>query len=594
MISLFDSQARHQIKKKILLFLGIGGIFLGVTLIFHHSFLLSGSRKLLAADQSGGFYSWLFWWWHHCLVEGVYPFYTTLVMYPHGTPLFPTAPIVEIPAVVIQFFHDSHFAMNFLSLSTYVLTGVSAFAFFSWLSKSRLGAFCGAFAYAFSAYMIVQHNHGHVTETSLFLNPLVAWAFMTFFERQDRRSTIYLLGALLGLVLCGPYVLFSFGIMFALGIISYQFLSKGKKAIDASLAGKILLVGCAAALWTLLVYYPLITHAGSWIGGAQIYPTVLISFVDFPFWHSSSEIQSLRVAGKSPLFKESSMAYLGLGTTLVLLFILIKGLWRKEPYRLWLWIFCFSAVLSLGSWLHISHGSQTKIPLPYLIFSEIPLFSSFRVPARILMTTTFAASALVSLGLAELFGLLKKKKISIILTGLFVALLVFEMDLFKLGQDATNIKPSGAYSYLHTQSDSMAILELPSAYNPNGDLGTYGTYYMFRQIYHQRPIVLGFPNRFLASSLVFTEKTDVVYELTHPWVIRRLNESPELSGRKEWLIQNGKKVLQENGIGYVLFHSKIRYFDQNTNENLKRFLSDVLGPEVLIDEEGICLFQVRS
>jgi len=314
----------------------------------------------------------------------------------------------------------------------------------------------------------------------------------------------------------------------------------------------------------------------------------LLSFADLPFWHSSQLVQRLRFFEGVNVAPEMIMSYLGSAALALVLYGLWRGLHKKDIFAFWLWVLGFSAVLTLGPWLKLSPEGQTWIPLPYLLLKSLPVVSEFRTSSRILMTVTLASSALVALSLSELFRD-RTRAWRLGAGAVLLAAVFFEFDLAVIGKRYVSSVPSPVYEAIRRDPGQAAVLELPAAYDPDGNLLVRMQQYMLLQPYHRHPLVLGYPSRYLLSSLEFTEKTEAVYELTHPWVLARLNSKPELKARRAWLAAHSARLLREAGIKFVVYHPE-RDLGEQLHRDLEKWLPETLGRPLLKDEAGVQLF----
>lgn len=569
-------------------YLAAAVFLISIVSLLHLEVLRDMSGLVLAGQQVGGFFSWLFWWWAYAVHNGLPLFHTGLLMYPAGVPVFFHSPVNELSAVLLQLFTTPYAAFNFLMLACYVLTGLSAYFLFYRLTRSAVASLCGAFCYAFSSYMVVQHYHGQVIEATLYFNPLLALALLSYREKADLRGAFLVAAALAGVFLSGPYVAFSFGAVFLSGTLLYDFFLGGRRLCAPrallQLAGAVAAAGGLA----LAFYWPLLKYSGQWIGGSQFYSSYLLSFIDLPFWHSAPFAQRLRIFGGANIPPEMIMSYLGSGTLALGVYGIWKGLHKKTGFAFWLWIFGFSAVLTLGPWLKLSPENQTWVPLPYLLLKSLPVASDFRNSARILMTVTLAASAIAALSLSELFrGRSRAWRLGA--GALFLAAFFFEFNLSVIGRRYASAVPSPVYEVIRRDPGKAAVLELPASYDRNGNLLIQMQHYMLFQPYHRHPLVLGYPSRHLLSSLEFTEKTEAVYEFTHPWVLAGLNSKPALRERRAWLAAHSARLLREAGIKYVVYHPA-SLLGKDLHRDLEKWLSETLGRPLLVDEAGTQLF----
>jgi hypothetical protein len=566
-----------------------GFFFISLTTFFYKDIIFSLSTHVLAGYQTGGYFTWLFWWWSYALKNNLPLFHSNFLMYPSGVPLFPHSPLNEITAILLQTFFSPATTINVLSLASYIFTGLTAYVLFHKLTKSPAASLCGSFAYAFSHYMLVQHYTGQVIEFTLYFNPLFALAWTRYLEQPGGRRALWLGLTFLGTFLSGPYVGFCFGLVFSLGVFLFDLFFGGRKLLKFQ-SGMPAFLGLLIPFFIIIpIYWPLIRHVGEWKGGAYLWPNSFLSFIDMPFWHRSSWIQSIRPFKNIDFYPEQSMSFLGFGAFLCLGYATWKKWWAEKHFKFWFFIFGFSAILSLGPSMHLTPTRDLFIPLPYWVFTKIPLASSFRSIFRILMTVTLASSCLVSLTLAKWMARFSKTTQALV-TILFIGFTILEFDMPVIGKWAISLPPSRSYQVIKDDNEKFAIMELPMTYDQSGTLHVLGQYYMVFQPYHQKPMVLGYPSRYLSSNLRFTDTTPFVYELTHPAVLRKLDENPSLKIRSNWLIQNGKTVLKKAGIKYVIFHSRVPIFDSDLKKRLKDWLLKSLGSPILEDEKGNLLF----
>ena len=394
------SGARGELRSRIPL---AGAAFCLVAGLLHWDILRGPSDAVLGGYFVGGFFSWQFWWWSYALEHHLPLLYSHLIMFPHGVPLFPISPVNDICAVLLQLATTPYAAVNLLLIAGYVLTGTTAFVLFRRMTGDAAAAFCGAYSYAFSTYMLVQHWLGQVGEATLFFNPLLIIALDRLLERPGKAAAAWLFLALSGVVLSGPYVAFSFGFIGLAAWLSFDLAFGDRRAAKPAAAKALGAAVGGALLVAAAVYWPLLRHRGEWLGGSVFHSTALLSFLNPPFWHRSALVQHLRPFVLADAGPEQSMGYLGLaGYALLACGLALRDLRNSPVFRLWLWVLGFSALLALGPLLSFYPGKSTAVPLPYLLLSGLPLLGEFRVSGRILMTTALASSAITALVLSRL------------------------------------------------------------------------------------------------------------------------------------------------------------------------------------------------
>lgn len=566
--------------------------FAAVTAYIHRGVLSTLSTHVLSGHQTGGQYVWQFWWWAKAIREGIPLFHTKLLMYPDGVPLFFHSLWTEGVALLLQRVLPPTAAFNLLMMGTYILTGGAGYLFLRRLSGSGPAALCGAFAFAFSEYMLIEHRHGHVIETNLFAAPLLAWAYLRYAAHQTRPNALILGASLSVVVLSGPYTAFSLGVAFMLLALTYhawrrEGLFHGFRR--RTLGEFLLWVALPPVVAGLVFYWPLISEGGGWIGGASSFPTFALSFVDLPFWHHAGWVRALRVLPGAELFPEMKMAYLGVTGITVLGVIVGRRLWRRPEIAFWLWIFAGASILALGPTLRISPTVSWGIPLPYAVFNLLPGFSDFRVPARMLMTSTFALSALTALVLAPLFAKLTARwrwPVAMVIVGA----IFWEFDLGVVGRRVAPAAPPRPYAMITADKGSEAVLPLPLYYSEEGDIYNFAQYYMLLQLTHGHPMVLGHPSRWKRENLRFTDTADVVRELTHPWLLEDLEKNPELSSRRAWLVENGSRRIKELGIGWVAYHQSLPGLNEETRRRLLLLLDQMFSGGGEVGEDGTIVY----
>ena len=205
---------------------------------------------------------------------------------------------------------------------------------------------------------------------------------------------------------------------------------------------------------------------------------------------------------------------------------------------------------------------NTKIPLPYWILANLPIFDNFRAPSRFILLAWTGAAVLAAVSLKALLSSIKVKSTRIFLFIIVILGYSWEMGLGSINGWTTPLNDGKAYQFLKTDPGQGGVLEVPVAVNKQGDISINAQAFMLHQPIHEKPLVLGRPPRQTKRSLEFIESTDFVYELTHPAAIRSLYSDPKLKARRDLLIREGRQRLQKNKIDFVLLHTRNRFFSK--------------------------------
>jgi hypothetical protein len=570
--------------------------FSALTLLLHYKVVAQFSKCVIAGQQVGSYYSWVFWWRKYALQHGLPMFYTHHIMYPGGTLIWPHAPLIEVLALLLQMFTTPWAALNAIFISNYICAAVASYILFYSISRESIPSVCGAFAYAFSQFMLVQHFHGHINESAIYFAPLFALSLIRFRETPCSKTAFWVGCSLTGIVLSTPTLLVTFVMIFCLAFFTYDVFFDKARLVKAAAGSRFWLALFVPMLVCLLVYWQLL-GLKNMQGESFFYTQALSSFITPPSWHSSALVRLLTLKSNAVVFPEMSMSYLGLGTLLFIAYGFVQKLWKETSFQLWLWIFFVAFVFNLGPWLYLTPDMKTPIPLPFALILKCPILSNYRTPARIMSVVSLASSALLVLSLRRFF-IGKPRWVAVLTGALLMGFAIWEFDIPAPLNRVLPAQAPPVYDTVKNDPERFAILELPITYSPNGDIYSpngdfpiYAQVYMLFQIYHEKPMVLGFPARHEASALDFTEKSDVVYELVHPSVLPRLDTEPALWPRAEWMRHNGSRVLKEDGIKYVVYHRNLKVLPPLVTHSLESWLKKMFGEPIAADAYGNCLYR---
>ena len=206
------------------------------------------------------------------------------------------------------------------------------------------------------------------------------------------------------------------------------------------------------------------------------------------------------------------------------------------------------------------------------------------------MTATLASSVLVAISFQAFSAHWSAGK-RWFFAVFFLLLIMVEFDVTSIGSWFIRRAPLEVYNFIKADKTDFAVLELPQSYTKSGDQSLFAQYYMLFQPIYEKPMVLGFPTRYLASSLRFTEETSAIFELTHPSSLLNLKTNPSLRPRAKQLEQTGRKILSENGIKYVIFHPDLCASKKPICDEMKTWLDKLLGNPLMEDSAGTLLYK---
>lgn len=445
------------------------------------------------------------WWAREALLKGHNPFDQTTLVYPDGFMSWVqwAHPLQYLPAAVIALVVDPLAAFNLMLIITVMLNGLAAY----WLGlRLNGGSIWGALAggLVLLALPTVQGhlNVGHLGIASLYPVPLFALCLWRV-VREDAGWRTVAVGAvwfaLAALVYISQpvYVLLPLIGFFALGegLSGTRPIWHSDRAWLAQPWLRVVVMIAGGVILLLPFYAPLLTEAGR-VEMDDVRETGVVTFSADPLaFVSPSPLGWVDDLGLVPDYARDVLgtnsaegsAYLGLIAVALALWAL-----RDRTMRVWMWVLLGAMVLSLGPLLkwrdapvvvHIE-DVESYVTLPWAALQRLPLLDSARAPGRFNLTTGIALSALVSVGAARLFALLRRDALRISVLIALAVVMIVEFQVF--GPFATDVAHQPAYFGDLAQADDVrAVLNLPT----NHSLAA--KYALYQQTLHGKPLIAG-------------------------------------------------------------------------------------------------------
>lgn len=456
---------------------------------------------------------WNFWMLRHSLFDlHTWPLQTDLIYWPHGTALYLHTYTLDLNLLMlpITLLGGPVLAYNLAVLFVCVASGYAMYRLGWMLSGSALAGFVAGFALTFNAWHVTR-LWGQLSLAS-FQWPLL---YMLFLLRREGRGWVNMVGA--GVMLALTYLSGQYLVLYLAVFTVLWALNRGlERGVPWRERGRTVgrAVGAAGIAGVLVspLLVGLLTSAGS---GAFLVPTFaetltfsadpLAYFVPGPYstafggW--STPIYADHIWGtillEKMVFPGWSVWVLG-----------IVGLVRAWPQtRLWLNLLVISFVLSLGPVLHLA-GQGVPLPLPYLLFYELPGVEVSRTPVRFALLVQIALVVGLAYGLAALLRRLRGPRglellpsrthvlefrvpsvRPLLLVGGLLAVITVEQAIIPFALGPPVISPF--YQTLARADDHSALLEVPIGDPP----GPYQSDYLLAQTVHARPIVGGYLSR---------------------------------------------------------------------------------------------------
>jgi hypothetical protein len=452
---------------------------------------------------------WNLWWVKTALVDlHTNPFFTDYIFHPQRVALLfhtlvPFYGVVSIPVQVwVEGARGAVLAYNLALMSTFPLAGWFLYLLARDVSGSRLGAFAGGAAYAFSTFHLSSHIHLNVA--SLQWMPLVLFAVRRHLVGGDLRFAVLAGLAFAAQIFCDLFYALT-TVLLALVLLLWS--AARQEARDTGIASLVrragVLVLCCAPPVALLSAVALQTwSAGAWPAtpwAADALPRSadLAAFVLPDERHSlyGSFFESISGSyGRNPEPStgfpaariQGDRVFLGFGG---LLCAALGILGRRRPER-WLWggLFAVALWLALGPVVQAYGQDVNAFPSLYGAFGALPFADMGRAPYRFLAVATLALGVLTAQGVAwaRRACLRRGKVLGTIIPGLLFGWVVME-----------GLRVYEPWS-LRTSAATQRLADLP---DPGGVIVANQRHWkvagvaMFQQVGHRRPIDGGFVSR---------------------------------------------------------------------------------------------------
>ncbi len=353
-------------------------------LMFHDAWADLGTVTFGGGDAV--LFSWYLAWTPHAVATGLDPFVTHHINAPDGTNILWSTGVPLLALLVAPVTAAAGPVTAFTVLLT-AAPAVSGWAMFL-AARRWTGAFPSAVAgllYGFSPYL-VGGSYGHLHLTFVPFPPLLLLLLDDLFVRRRRP---WRTGALLGLAVAAQAmvseeVLATSAIVSAVGlaILAFRYRERVRAHLPDALRG---LAACTAVASVLLAW-PL---AVQMFGAQRVHGTIQppdIAVSDLFTFVTPTPLQAFGpdfAVRESLTFTGNAVevsGYLG-----VPLLVLLAAIWfrrRADPLvGLFGPLFVAVAVLSLGPRLHVA-GRTTGIPMPWVVFEQLPLLGS-ALPSRL-------------------------------------------------------------------------------------------------------------------------------------------------------------------------------------------------------------------
>jgi hypothetical protein len=565
-------------------------LFLFLTIIFTLP-LAFHINDYLAGDGGEAYgIAWNFWWFKKAVVDlKQTPFYTDYLFYPQGeTLLFNDFPVIYgVLSIPLQMLFNVFVAYNILLIMSFTLTGFGMYLLLLFLTKNRIAALLGAFAFTFSPWHMA-HAQGHFHLVAIEWVPFYVLYFLKA-QEQSRRKYILLAGLFFALAALNTFYYLLYCAMLTLLYTTFFMFREngGIRILKNTLA-----ISAITAILLAPKIIPMAVHALKYdfygAHPAEDYSADILTFLLPSTVQTIGGLFAPLTLAIAPVTAENSN-YLGY-VVLLLAGVAIIKLWRKDQQVVF---FTFAGsvffVLSLGIYLKIGGKKVTEFFLPYVLaHNYIPGFAFSGCPQRIHIMTVFCLSCLAAWGVKEALDKAKKGR-GILTVGIF-AILAMEFSALPFPISAQRHLPVRSFS----PPPAQTLQAVPEFYKriakDRDDYALFdvncGKFYgrrledvMVYQMLHNKKMVGGRMARTTMEKANDFIRTPFLYEVLLNRVQPKITDLP-----CAWRQSFVKKILEQYNIRYVIVPRESEFYPKNT-------VPEVYGLCKIFEDQDILVYQ---
>jgi hypothetical protein len=573
--------------------------------------LHAGNRVMDVPDQPGdtGYYLWNLWWIKDALLELQNPYHTDLIYYPQGADLYLggllfISGVLSIPLQLAT--GNLILSANLLGVAFFVLSGLSMYALALHVTHNRLAALLSGFIFAFAPFTVIRFQGGEWNHSATWVIPLFALFLLRLQETGRLREAV-------AAGICWAVIIYNwleFGtdaaLLLALFATYWSFTLVRKRDwqhLRTLWRGLAVIAVVTFALTSPLMIQALRSvYSGSYplVGGDEFYSADLLAyFTRSPLW-GEGRLPGTPYGEHLPIGSIENTAYLGF-VPLILAGIALLGVLRR-PHQVVFWaiVFLTFAILALGPYLYVDgdkthrlFGLSLTVPLPYQLYDELPVVSSRRIPARMVIFGILGLSVLAAIGLDLLTSWLRPKlgAAVLVVTALISGLVALEY--WNPPVHLSEVPRAAIFDTIRQEPGDFTVLDAPlgrqDGYFVGGD-SSGGWLATYHQWMHEKPVIGGYVNR----------ATDLGWIMEQPGLhyIACHCVDPEFQGDTDSELV--RSVFREHKIGYVVLHKQdpfgrgLFFFGESEITAMDSYLREVVGLRPVYSDSKLTVYRNRD
>ncbi|TEU14633.1 MAG: hypothetical protein E3J21_15305 [Anaerolineales bacterium] len=287
-------------------------------------------------------------------------------------------------------------------------------------------------------------------------------------------------------------------------------------------------------------------------------------------------------------------------TVLALALWAIIGLRRDAAVRFWAVCASIFFLLCLGPSLRIN-GSDTGLPLPFLLVQQLPFFKGNRYPSRYSVLLVLSLAVLVGHAISWISRKLKSRfsnlqsPISNLQSPTAICYLLFAtlftLEHLSIPLPLSDMRVPEVYRTMAAQPGDLAVLEVPLAWRNGFRItGTLHPAFMYTQFYqtvHHKRILGGNTSRNPEFKFQYFTEAPVINSLI---ALETGHEIDEAALKRDKTL--APEVLRFLGVRYVVVHTLQTDDPQVTPERVIPYVEATMPVEKFHDQEGIVAYRV--
>jgi len=483
------------------------GFFIALTCVFTRPLVSHVRTHFPGGHGDNLYFIWQIEWFKRAIFDlRQLPIKSHLLNHPYGYNLATTemTPLQLAFGIPFALFGNPVLGYNISILSTFVLAGLTMYAWVFSLTKSHLASLAAGSVFSFLPYHIAHVLIGHLNISGIQWFPLYFWGFTAILlERSFSKKNMFLFaGGLSAIALTSIYYFYMTVFLSAILMIFYFLFIDPRAFKDWDMWKQFLLGGLMSVPFLVVGVGPyLVFYGGS--ATSRNFQSVMVfsaSILDYvlPFTRQFFLGEWVWKNFPRDLWNEATL-YLGLPAMVSAAFAWTRKKERRPLLTLILVGFLTAVILSFGTnvmwkeqpvqfdppdWLvDIFPGEKGIILLPgYVLYRFMPYYDLMRVWMRYGIFAILFCSAAAGIGFNLMLKKIPKKKRS--LAGIGILLLVL-LDLYGKPMKISSIGPRVVDEWLDDQPQG-GLVQLPY------DLSLSETHF-FYTLYHEKSLVGAVP-----------------------------------------------------------------------------------------------------